>query len=234
MKRITIGEFIHQVPQWRDKYIHDNGCALKVEALIQRKTDDPVLQMDVCNTKNMKRWDVEGLIQQRLKEIQDAPDREWLNKADIEIVVKWGGNPHGMWGGDPRSLRGRIPKNNSDEEIRHHTVKATKALQSNQLVAALTQVTNIYGVGDSFGTKILAMRAPWNAPIWDSRARGCLSEFRIGGRQVETYEQFISFCEHIAHELKSHGTPLPHGCDGSPRGTEDGRWWLRDVEMAIF
>ena len=103
---------------------------------------------------------------------------------------------------------------------------AFSALGEGRPVQALKQLESLKYCGDSFGSKVLAMRSPKSAPIWDDIAKACSREFRIGGKKVESYEQFITFCEHIADELKRLDV-------AQPRGTE-GRWYLRDIEMAIF
>ncbi len=68
------------------------------------------------------------------------------------------------------------------------------------------------------------MRSPWNAPIWDNIAQITLSEFKISGKQVRSYEQFIAFCEHVADKLQEWEIAPPRG----------ERWYLRDIEMALF
>lgn len=115
--------------------------------------------------------------------------------------------------------------NNSIHHIRTQANRAFAALEEGRTVEAMELLKVVKGVNYPFGSKVLAMRSPWNAPIWDNIAQHCLREFTIGGEKVRTYAQFIAFCEHVTHELERLNIPAPRG---------GGRWYLRDIEMAIF
>ncbi len=199
------------MPTLREKYLKNNTCVFKVEAFLQRDWKDPCLNQPSCK-KNHRR--VEDLIE-KLKGKQDYDRLE----DDIEIVYRWGGGFGPM-------LFAKIMNNNPKDEIRSQTKAAFSALEEGRPVLAMEQLKSLKGVNYPFGSKVLAMRSPKNAPIWDNIAQTCLSEFKIGGRRVRSYEQFIKFCAHIADELKRLGKASPRGADG--------RWYLRDIEMAIF
>ena len=209
LKRIPIEDFIREVPAWRGKYVEGNQCVFKVEAFLQKDWKNPCLDEPSCK-KNHRR--VEELIE-KLKRRDDLIKLE----DDVEIVYRWGG------GQGPRLL-GVIRNNNSQPSIRTQTNLALAALAEGCPVEAMEQLKVLKGVDYAFGSKVLAMRSPWNAPIWDNIAQHCLKEFTIGGKKVRSYEQFITFCEHVADELKRLNIPAPRG----------GRWYLRDIEMALF
>ena len=225
--RVTIDEFVRQAPgfvcevvKWRNMYLENNMCVFKVEAFIQRK-DDPVLSKPMC--EKQLPW-----VENRINELTGKMGAD-LTVDDIEIVYRWGG-------GRGPSLFAKIvnPKYNSITTVKKQTKVAQDALEKEDPVEALRQSQCLKHVGNAFGSKVLAMHSPWVAPIWDDIAQHCMSEFRIGGRKVKSYEQFIRVCEHIADGLQREGIDPPLGCDGKPRARVDGRWWLRDIEMAIF
>ncbi len=212
LNRTSIEEFTSKVPEWRDKYLENNQCIFKVEAFVQRDWNNPYLHEPFCE-RNHRR--VESLIE-NLKGKDDLINPE----DDIEVVYRWGGGYGAM-------LFARImkPQNNTIDEIRVRTRGAFSALATGDPVQAMERFRSLKGVNYPFGSKVLAMRSPKYAPIWDNIAQHCLREFRIGRKGVTSYEQFITFCEHIADEL--HGLSIP-----APRG--GGHWYLRDIEMAIF
>ncbi|MDE2836709.1 MAG: hypothetical protein OXL97_04280 [Chloroflexota bacterium] len=203
----SIKAFIQKVPEWRDKYLENNMCVFKVEAFIQRDWKNPCLEESLCEQSHRR---VESLIEQ-LK----GKDEFIHPEDDLEIVYRWGG-------GRGHNLFAQIKKNNSSDEIQEQMKAAFSVLADGDPVRALEELKRLKYCSDSFGTKALAMRSPESAPIWDEIAKACLRDFTIGGKKVKSYEQFIRFCEHIAKELER---PAPRG---------GGRWYLRDIEMAIF
>ena len=205
--RTPLEDFILKVPEWRDKYLENNLCVFKVEAFTQRKWNSPCLSEPSCEENHSR---VEGLIEE-LKGKDDVP----LEK-DIEIVYRWGG-------GRGPNLFAQICKNSPIDKIRSHAQAAFSALEEGSPVEAMEQLKRLKYCGYSFGSKVLAMRSPKSAPIWDDIARACLNEFKIGEKKVGSYEQFITLCQHIAERQ----------AEPNPRGA-DGHWYLRDVEMAIF
>ena len=211
LNRTPIEDFIREVSAWRAKYVEGNVCAFKVEAFVQRNWGSPCLESRLCRG-NFRR--VDDIIE-KLKGKNDAIKPE----DDIEVVYRWGGGFGPM-------LFAKImnPKNNSIDEIRDCTNTAFSLLEEGRPVEAMEQLRSLTGVSYPFGSKVLAMRSPWNAPIWDNIAQHCLREFRIGGKWVRSYAQFIAFCEYVADELKRLGEPAPRG----------ERWYFRDIEMAIF
>ena len=219
LNRVPVEEFIREVPRWHAKYMEGNMCVFKVEAFVQRDWDNPCLDEPVCKEKYPQ---VENLIE-GLKGKDDLIKPE----HDIEVVYRWGG------GLGHRLFSQIINGNPPIEKVREQTKTALSTLEEGRPVEALEQLKRLRWCSDAFGSKVLAMRSPKDAPIWDNIAQHCLREFRIGGKKVGSYAQFIRFCEHIADELKAAGVAPPLGCDGRPREV-DGRWYLRDIEMAIF
>ncbi len=209
LNRTSIEEFILQAPEWRDKYVEGNVCAFKVEAFVQRNWGSPCLESRMCRGSFRR---VEDIIE-KLKGKNDAIKPE----DDMEIVYRWGGGFGPM-------LFAKIMNNNPIDEIRNQTNAAFSALKEGHPVRAMELFRSLKGVSYPFGSKVLAMRSPWNAPIWDNIAQTTLSEFTIGGKRVRSYEQFIVFCEHIADGLRERGIDPPRG----------ERWYLRDIEMALF
>ena len=217
--RAPLEDFILKVPEWRDKYLENNLCVFKVEAFVQRKWGCPYLSEPLCEEKHS--W-----VEHRINELKGKKDLDRL-EDDIEVVYRWGGGLGPM-------IFAQIMKNNPPvDKVREQAKAAFSALGEGCPVEALEQLKRLKRCGDAFGSKVLAMRSPKDAPIWDNIAQTCLSEFKIGGEKVRSYEQFITFCEYIADELKRQGVPCPPGSDGLMREVE-GRWYLRDIEMAIF
>ena len=209
LKRIPIEDFILEVPAWRDKYVEGNECVFKVEAFVQKAWKNPYLDEPSCKENHRR---VEELIE-KLKRRDDLIKPE----DDIEIVYRWGGGFGPM-------LFARIKNANPIHKIREQMQAAFAALNEGDPIEAMEQLRTLTGISYPFGSKVLAMRSPWNAPIWDNIAQHCLREFTISGKKVRSYEQFIAFCEHVADELKEQGIDPPRG----------ERWYLRDIEMAIF
>ncbi|MYF79568.1 MAG: hypothetical protein F4180_06865 [Chloroflexi bacterium] len=153
-----------------------------------------------------------------IQELGGKEDLERLEK-DMEIVYRWGG-------GLGSRLFNQIinSRSNSPDRVREQVKAAFFALGEDDPVQALEELKSLRWCGDSFGTKVLAMRSPESAPIWDEIAKACLSEFRIDGKRIRSYGQFITFCKHIRSELQRKGKEPPRGES----------WYLRDIEMAIF
>ena len=212
LNRTSIEEFTSKVPEWRDKYLENNQCIFKVEAFVQRDWNNPYLREPYCERNHGR---MENLIEY-LKGKDDLINPE----DDIEVVYRWGGGFGAM-------LFARImkPQNNAIDEIRVRTRDAFSWLAEGDPVQAMERFRSLKGVNYPFGSKVLAMRSPWNAPIWDNIAQHCLREFTISDKRVRIYEQFVAFCGHVADELKRLNIPAPRG---------EGRWYLRDIEMAIF
>lgn len=210
-KTATLKEFIRKVPAWRAKYLESNMSTFRVEAFIQRDWGSLYLSDPLYEDRYQK---VNALI----KELTGKEDVERL-EDDMEVVYRWGGG-HG-----PKLFSQIInSKNNPIDTVRERMRDAFSALRDGAPVEALEQLKSLKWCSDAFGSKVLAMRSPWNAPIWDNIAQHCLREFTIGGKKVRSYAQFIAFCNHVADELKRLGKPAPRG----------ERWYLRDIEMALF
>ena len=176
--RLSVDEFIKQVPTWHAKYLHDNPCVPKIEERIQQKKHQA----------------------------------GYLDKADIKDIVLWGSKKRGPF------LWSRIDRHNSDDEIRHHTAEAIKALPDSR--KALEQITRIFGLGVSFGSKVVAFLCPESAPVLDRVVRDCLSK---ADNWTGRYDYFVALCKHIAKRQQEGSGPR-----------EGGVWYLRDIEMALF
>lgn len=214
LKRTRVEDFILEVPAWCGKYLENNRCVFKVEAFVQREWTSPYLNQPLCKENHSR---VEGLIE----ELKGKLDHEIGLERDMEIVYRWGG------GLGPRlfsQIMNSEKNSPTPTKIQEQMKAAFSALVDGEPVRALEQLKCLNYCSDAFGTKILAMRSPRNAPIWDNIAQHCLREFTIGGKWVGSYEQFIAFCEHIADELEQKGKEPPRG----------ERWYLRDIEMAVF
>lgn len=209
LSRTPIEDFISKVPAWRAKYLENNMSTFRVEAFIQRNWGSRYLSDPMYEDRYQK-------VNALTKELTGKEDVERLEDA-MEVVYRWGG-------GRGPNLFAQIKKNNPMGEIQKQMRVAFDALGEGQPAEALEELKRLKYCSDAFGSKVLAMRSPWNAPIWDNIAQHCLSEFKISGKKVKTYEQFITFCEHVADELKERGIDPPRG----------ERWYLRDIEMALF
>ena len=207
---LTLGEFIREVPAYHAEYLKNNPCVPKIEAIIQRRMNDPVLKETSCSEKHLK---VEELITQRIKDLSETQDRGYLEKGDIEIVVRWGSRKMGS------RLWTRINnKEDAAESIRRHTKEAIEALPDAD--TALRHIMNIHGLGVSFGSKVVAFLYPDSSPVLDRVINDCLSK---ADNWTGRYDDFIALCRHTADQQKE---PNWHRADG--------RWCLRDVEMAMF
>jgi hypothetical protein len=202
-------DFIRKVPERRDKYLKNNMSTFRVEAFVQKDWGSQCLIDPLYEDRYHK---VNALI----KELTRKEGLERLEDA-MEVVYRWGG-------GRGPNLFAQIKKNNPMDEIPKQVRVAFDALGGGRPAEALEELKRLKYCSDSFGSKVLAMRSPRIAPIWDEIAKACLKEFKVGGKWVRTYEQFIAFCEHVADELKRLNIPAPRG----------ERWYLRDIEMAIF
>lgn len=146
------------------------------------------------------------------KLIQQSRNRGTLDIADIEEVVRWGGGSR---------LLGRI-KRNKPEHIEDCTSQAIKSLD--KPADALEYIRRIDGLGESFGSKILAFLSSATCPVLDSVVRDCLSKVCNWDNASTTYSDFIVLCEYIAKRLPPEWTGRQ----------KDGVWYLRDIEMALF
>ena len=209
LNRTPIDEFILKVHEWRNKYLENNMSIFRIEAFIQRNWGSQYLSDPLY--KDRYEW-----VENRIIELKGKEDVERL-EDDLEIVYHWGG------GLGPR-LFAQIKKNNLMDEIQKQIKVAFDALEGGQPAEALEELKRLKYCSDAFGSKVLAMRSPWNAPIWDNIAQTTLSEFKISGKKVRSYEQFIAFCEHVADKLQEWEVDPPRG----------ERWYLRDIEMALF
>ena len=145
------------------------------------------------------------------KRLRENARQGCLDKADIREVVLWGSKKIGA------RLWSRIDRNNTDGEIERYTAEAIKALPDS--AAALEHVRRIYGLGESFGSKVVAFMHPEGTPVLDRVVNDCLGN---ADNWTGLYRDFIALCEHIA-------AAQPEGS-----GPREGIWFLRDIEMALF
>lgn len=215
LNRIPVEDFIFEVPAWRDKFVENNRCVFKVEAFVQREWTSPYLNQPLCKENHSR-------VEELIEELKGKLDYEIGLERDMEIVYRWGG------GLGPRlfsQIMNSEKNSPTPTKIQQQMKAAFDALGEGRPTEALEELKRLKYCSDAFGTKVLAMRSPWKSPIWDNVAQHCLRELTIGGKRVGSYEQFIRFCEHIADELSRLGQPAPRG---------GGRWYLRDIEMAVF
>ena len=151
-------------------------------------------------------------VRQIEQRIQESASRGSLNMDDIVEVVLWGGGSR---------LLGRI-RRNTPEHIERCTSRAVEALRNPE--EALGHVMRIGGLGESFGSKVLAFLSPETCPVLDRVVRGCLSKACNWDNESATYSDFIALCEYIAEHL-------PTEWQGRDVG---GIRYLRDIEMALF
>lgn len=133
-----------------------------------------------------------------------------LNRDSILDIVAWGGNPHG--------LMGRIQRSNTEDQVRQITADTMKVLGNPE--AALGTIKRIRGLGDSFGSKVLAMLSPQTHAVWDRIVKNTLGSTQ---NPPISYGDFIELLQQSARQI-----PFPN------LHRPDSSWWVRDVEAGLF
>jgi len=143
--------------------------------------------------------------------IQTIAERDgYLGKDLIREIVVWGGNPH--------NIAERMWRANSEDGVRQVTAAAMEVLDDPE--AALGHIKGVHGLGDSFGTKILAMICPQVHAIWDRVVRNALS------RTLNPPSCYGDFLAALRQTVLQISTPNPT----RPEST----WLVRDVEAGLF
>jgi hypothetical protein len=170
------------------------------------------------------------LVEKHLRRYPDTPDLETegsrLRSADFEEqqlesfirrVCTWGGYP---------GIGGRTVNQNSKAKIGMCFRSAMAKLESDipNISGALYEVNRIRSLGKpSFASKHLRFLRPDICPILDSIVSDRLNyPFTIYG-----YQALASDCAKIAVSLQDNQIT-------NPRHREGNRWYISDVEMAIF
>ena len=126
------------------------------------------------------------------KRLRENARQGCLDKADIREVVLWGSKKIGA------RLWSRIDRTTLTAIERY--AEAIKALPDS--AAALEHVRRIYGLGESFGSKVVAFMHPEGAPVLDRVVNDCLGWTGL-------YRDFVA-----GRSSNSHGPRR-----GSPRPT---------------
>lgn len=170
------------------------------------------------------------LVERHLRRYRDTPDLETegarLRSADfaeqqlesfVRHVCTWGGYP---------GIGGRIINQNSTANISKCFRSAMTKLESDvpDISNALQEVNRIRGLGTpSFASKHLRFLRPDICPILDSIVSTQLSyPFNRHG-----YHALANDCAKIAASLQYNQVENPRHRDGN-------KWYISDVEMAIF
>ncbi len=170
------------------------------------------------------------LIERHLSRYPNTPNLESegsqlrsLNFAEHELelfirhVCKWGGYP---------GIAGRIVKQNSMVMARERFRSAMMKLEANvtDVGGALREVNYIRGLGTpSFASKHLRFLHPELCPILDGIIANRLNyPFNVHG-----YQALSSDCGRIADLLQ-------HSQIQNPRHRGGNKWYISDVEMAMF
>jgi hypothetical protein len=170
------------------------------------------------------------LVERHLCHYPDTPDLETdgarLRSADfaeqqlesfVRRVCKWGGYP---------GIGGRIINQNPTANISRCFRSAMAKLESQvpDIGGALHEVNRIRGLGTpSFASKHLRFLRPDICPILDSIVSDRLNySFTIYG-----YNKLAGDCSKIAVSLQNNQV-------ANPRHRIENKWYISDVEMAIF
>jgi hypothetical protein len=130
----------------------------------------------------------------------------------VRAVCKWG---------HYAGVGGKVLKRNPIKNIRARMRNAHVALQKDDPLTAITEVTQLKGLGVSFGSKHLKFLLPDRAVVLDS----IISE-RLGYRRTpKDYVDFLRDCAAIRDILSSQGIVA---------SADQPAWRVSDVEMAIF
>ena len=142
----------------------------------------------------------------------------------IREVCRWGGYA---------GVAGRVLKRNRAKRRRTQIQSAWEALKSEDVAAALGEITALNGLGGvSFASKHLRMLAPDRCVVYDRFLAEVLApEYRFAGtgvaRKRSVQDAYARLCRDfraLAEALEACGVRRPGG----------GRWRAADVEAAVF
>jgi hypothetical protein len=174
--------------------------------------------------------DIPALVQRHLSTVSATRELEQLAqdllaqglpphalKGFIRRVCKWGGYA---------GVASRVLKHNALAQIRSSFQNALACLElpTPDVERALTQINTIHGLGKpSFASKHLRFLWPALCPVLDSLVSRKLA-YRYDARG---YGRFAGDCLLIAKTLQECGVD-------NPVARANGRWYVADVEMALF
>lgn len=137
--------------------------------------------------------------------------------AFVKAVCSWGGYA---------GISGRVLKHNTPPAIRTAIQAAQAMINATppNVVGALAAINQIKYLGSpSFGSKHLRMLWPEHCAVLDSY----LSTALVYPYTHDSYPLFL-------HDLTQVAQALEHSSQPNPFARLDGRWYLADVEAAIF
>lgn len=135
-------------------------------------------------------------------------------------VLKWGGQTGNR-------IRGQITKGKNETEVQKELAQAIRSTidcMEEGSAKALAVITEIKGLGGSYGTKILRMLAPDKAVTYDAELNKIFKfgeNFHKSGKGRGKYEKFCADCAAVANALNE--------CEVGSR-----RWIAANVEAVIF
>ncbi|MBI4332217.1 MAG: hypothetical protein HY673_13145 [Chloroflexi bacterium] len=115
------------------------------------------------------------------------------------------------WGGNQHGVKRRMMESNREEVVRDATQKAIHNLADP--LKALQSLLPIYGWGLTYSSKTLRFIRPQDYPALDRH---------LQNNVTRSYTRLISICREVQETTSARG-PRP-----------DNRWWIADIEMALF
>jgi hypothetical protein len=134
----------------------------------------------------------------------------FLSRADMKEIFQRMGNAHSRWQ--------QLFRHNSEEHVREVSGAAITVLD--EPGKALTIITSLDTVGESFGSKVLAFMAPETCAVWDRVVRQSLLSTTNTPR---TYDEFIALLMGASDRISLPNPRRPYG-----------RWLVRDIEAGFF
>jgi hypothetical protein len=125
--------------------------------------------------------------------------------------------------GDYRGVAGRVLKNNTAEAVTSAFRSALALLKQDMVAEALRHVTDLRGLGISFGSKHLKFLDPARAVVLDSVISG-----RLGyPLTIDGYTEFLADCHALLERTRAANVeyPFSHHYPG---------WRVSEMEMVIF
>ena len=154
-----------------------------------------------------------------------------LDKKDVLDIFDWGRG---------RQYKGRF-ENHKDNTIPIVQTRIREAYkQRNKPERAYRSVTDLRGLGLTYGSKILMFMDPENYVALDGWHMGPMLGALIGvarsdskRSQVQAYTKFLDVCRDIQRQAIA---PVPCHPVAYPNFPKDhkGRWLLSDIQQAIF
>jgi len=150
---------------------------------------------------------------------EKATSTGYLELADLADIADWGGNQRGV--------KQRMVRSNTDDEVRQATAESIQNLNNPE--GAIRAVLGIRQWGLTYGSKVLRFVDPENYVALDQKLRAGISKTLLPtiydgnfASMVHGYLRFLDICAEIQRQLSVPG----------PR--EGDKWFLADIEMALF